>query len=209
MRRFSSPFGLTVDVMPSFLSLIGHSAPAISKAPSNLKKVRSHYGPPSEAQSSQSENRGALPNKQHHAGPDTKAQRELSPSERGTSAGGPSHYSSQPSAENHLESTSSGNRPIHAESTTGQKSGSAPNRTNHQQRDDHHLEHPLPPSSNESKMPPAVPSTQGFTPMTGTETPWEVHNVSSTKSGNVLPSSLCRILFTGIFISNIRRRSST
>ena len=126
--------------MSSSLSPKEHLAPAISKTPSNLKKVRSHRGPPpSEAQSSQSQNREALPNGQHHTGSDTKAQKELSPSERGTSVGG-SHHSPQSSAGNRLESTPSGNSPIHAEGTTEQMSGSTPNQINHQQRDIFHLD---------------------------------------------------------------------
>jgi hypothetical protein len=69
-----------------------------------LKKVQSYYGPPpSKVQPSQPENRGVLPNRQHHTGSNTRAQKELSPSEGGTSVGGSSHYSPKPLAENHLE----------------------------------------------------------------------------------------------------------
>jgi hypothetical protein len=80
----------------------------------------------------------------------------------------------------------------------------------HQQGDGYHLKHALPPSSNEPNMPSAVPSTQeGLTSMPSMGIPWEVHNVSTTKSGKVHPSSLHHILFIDIFISNICGRSST
>jgi len=180
---FLITFGLTVDVMSLSPSSIAYPAPAISKAPSNSKKVRSHHGPPpSELQSSQSENRGALPIEQHHAGFDTRAQKDVSPPEHGTSesAGSSSH--------------SSRNRPIYAESITGQISGSTPSRINHQQGDDLHLEHVLPPSSYEYKTTPAVPSAkEGSSSRPSTGTPREVHKGSTTKSGNVHPSSLRRV----------------
>lgn len=157
---FLITFWTDLDVMSSSLSPKEHLAPAISKTPSNLKEVWSHRGPPpSEAQSSQSQNREALLNGQHHKGSDTKAQKEPSPSERGTSVGG-SHHSPQSSAGNRLESTSSGNWPSHEEGTTGQISGSTPNQIKHQQRDIFHLEHALLPSSYESETLPAVWSTQ-------------------------------------------------
>jgi hypothetical protein len=180
--------------MSSSLSPIAHSAAAISKTPSNLKEVRPSRGPPpSEAQSSRSENREALPNGRHHAGSDTKAQKETSPSERGTSVGG-SHHSPQSSAGNRLESTSSGNWPSHAEGTTGQISGSTPNRINHQQGDILHVEHALLPLSYEFKTLPAVSSTQeGLPSRPSVGIPQEVHNESITMPGNVHPSSPCRV----------------
>ena len=130
-HRFSSPFGLTVDVMSSSLSPIGHPAPAISKTPSNLKKARPHRGPPPpEPQSSQPENKAALPNERHHVDPNTRPQKDASPPEPepDASVGGSSHHSPRPLVGNHVEPSSSGNRPSHAEGTTGQTKNVRPTR---------------------------------------------------------------------------------
>ena len=68
--------------MSSSPSPIGHPAPAISMTPSNLKKAPPHRGPPPpEPQSSQPENKGALPNERHHVDPNTRLQKDASPPE--------------------------------------------------------------------------------------------------------------------------------
>ena len=192
--RFSSLFGLTVDVVSLSLSPIAHSALARPKAPSNLKEVWSPDDlPPSEPQSSQSENRGALPNEQHHVRSDPRPQRDVSPPKLDTFAEGLSHHSPQ-LAGNHLEPTSSGNQPNHANGTTGQISGSTPNEVDHQQEDVHHLEHASIPSLYESETLPAVSSPQDSLSLRpSTSVPGEVHNESITKSGNVHPPSSRRV----------------
>lgn len=194
---FSSPFGLTVDVMSSSLSPIGHPAPAISMTPSNLKKERPHRGPPPpEPQSSQPENKGALPNEGHHVDPNTRPQKDASLPEPGpgASVGGPLHHSPRPSVGNHVEPFSSGNRPSHAEGTTGQTSGSTPNQINHHQGDILRVERALLPSSYESKTLPAVlPTQEGLSSRSSARILQEVHNESITKPGNVHSSSPCHL----------------
>ena len=139
ISRFSSLLGLTVDVMSLSLSPIAHSALARPKAPSNLKEVWSPDDLPLfEPQSSQSENRGELPNEQHHERSDPRLQRDVSPPKLDTPAEGLSHHSPR-LAGSHLEPTSSGNQPSHATGTPGQTSGSTPNQINHQHEDIHHL----------------------------------------------------------------------
>ena len=182
-----------MDIMSLSLSPIANPVPVIPPPlPSSWESVHSvrqsrHCSPPSEPQ-------GSYPNEQYHSGSSTRAPKDISPLERRTSAGGSSHYYFRPLSGSCLEPSSFRNWPIHVESTTGQISSSTPNRIIHQRGDIPHLEHALPPSSYEPKMPPVVSSTQeGHSSRPSTGVPREVHNELTTKSGNVHPPSLRRV----------------
>jgi len=167
--------------MFSSLPSIAQTAPAIVKAPSNLKEV--HAPQPqhglllSESQSFQSENRGVHPNEQHRAGPNTMTQEDI-PLRELPAPTGSSQYYLQPFSGYLLTPVPSGTSPIHSTGVINPAIANVPLDALHG--------YSLPPPPYEPKTLPGVTSTQAELPSRpSTGTSGDIRNKAGTVSGNI------------------------
>jgi len=169
--------------MSSSLSLIAPTAPAIVKAPSNVRGEQGsqpqHGRLPSESQPSQYENRGAPSNEQRHAMSNTTAREEMPSAERPSSTGTSSQFLVRPFSGYLLT-------PVDAEGITEQTIASGLDLPNFRPGGVPNLGHNSPPPPYEPKAPQRVPSTQEGTssrPSMGLSR--KGGNESTTMSGNI------------------------